>query len=79
MKELCVDNIFGSLDVEEKAKKKYKCTSETVGRSPANMMQKNAHKSMRKIKVSRTTNFKKIGERGRNNLARFAVRRQLGQ
>ncbi|KAK1699552.1 hypothetical protein QYE76_016249 [Lolium multiflorum] len=58
-----VENIMGSLDVEEKARAKDKHTGGTEGRSAANMVQKNAHKSKGKNKgVSQTTNFKKKGK-----------------
>ncbi|KAK1698076.1 hypothetical protein QYE76_014773 [Lolium multiflorum] len=61
--EFSVENSMGSLDVEEKARAKDKHTGETEGRSAANMVQKNAHKSKGKNKgVSQTTNFKKKGE-----------------
>ncbi|KAK1606651.1 hypothetical protein QYE76_030324 [Lolium multiflorum] len=54
---------MGSLDVEEKARAKDKHTGGTDGRSAANMVQKNAHKSKGKNKgVSQTTNFKKKGK-----------------
>ncbi|KAK1649781.1 hypothetical protein QYE76_067586 [Lolium multiflorum] len=54
---------MGSLDVEEKARAKDKHTGGTEGRSAANMVQKNAHKSKGKNKgVSQTTNFKKKGK-----------------
>ncbi|KAK1670409.1 hypothetical protein QYE76_058568 [Lolium multiflorum] len=61
--EFSVENIMGSLDVEEKARAKDKHTGGTEGRSAANMVQKNAHKSKGKNKgVSQTTNFKKKGK-----------------
>jgi hypothetical protein len=60
--EFSIENIIGSLDVEEKARAKDKHTGGTEGRSAANMVQKNAHKSKRKNKVSQTTNFKKKGQ-----------------
>ncbi|KAK1608035.1 hypothetical protein QYE76_031708 [Lolium multiflorum] len=61
--EFSVENIMGSLDVEEKARAKDKHTGGIEGRSAANMVQKNAHKSKGKNKgVSQTTNFKKKGK-----------------
>ncbi|KAK1652538.1 hypothetical protein QYE76_070343 [Lolium multiflorum] len=61
--EFSVENIMGSLDVEEKARAKDKHTGGTEGRSAANMVRKNAHKSKGKNKwVSQTTNFKKKGK-----------------
>ncbi|KAK1647030.1 hypothetical protein QYE76_064835, partial [Lolium multiflorum] len=61
--EFSVENIMGSLDVEEKARVKDKHTGGIEGRSAANMVQKNAHKSKGKNKgVSQTTNFKKKGK-----------------
>jgi hypothetical protein len=61
--EFSVENIMGSLDVEEKARAKDKHTGGSEGRSAANMVQKNAHKSKGKNKgVSQTTNFKKKGK-----------------
>ncbi|KAK1650257.1 hypothetical protein QYE76_068062 [Lolium multiflorum] len=72
--EFSVENIMGSLDVEEKARAKDKHTGGTEGRSAANMVQKNAHKSKGKNKgVSQTTNFKKKGKRRRKILAGFLV------
>ncbi|KAK1692360.1 hypothetical protein QYE76_009057, partial [Lolium multiflorum] len=61
--EFSVENIMGSLDVDEKARAKDKHTRGTEVRSAANMVQKNAHKSKGKNKgVSQTTNFKKKGK-----------------
>ncbi|KAK1676978.1 hypothetical protein QYE76_037826 [Lolium multiflorum] len=58
--EFSVENIIGSLDVDEKARSKDKQTGGTEGRSAANLVQKNAHKFKEKNKgVSQTTNFKK--------------------
>jgi hypothetical protein len=48
--------------VEEKAREKDKHTGGTEGKSIANMVQKNAHKSKGKNKVSQTTNLKKKGQ-----------------
>jgi hypothetical protein len=59
--EFSVENIIGSPDVEEKAREKDKHTGGTEGKSASNMVQKNAHKSKGKNKVSHTTNFKKKG------------------
>lgn len=61
--DFSVENIIGSLDVEEKARAKDKHTGGTEERSAANMVQKNAHKSKGKNKgVSQTTNVKKKGK-----------------
>jgi hypothetical protein len=60
--ELSVDNFISSLDVEEKARAKDNHTGGTEGKSAANMVQKNAHKSKGKNKASQTTNFKKKGQ-----------------
>jgi hypothetical protein len=60
--EFSVENIIGSLDVEEKAREKDKHTGGTEGKSVANMVHKNAHKSKGKNKASQTTNFKKKGQ-----------------
>jgi hypothetical protein len=60
--ETSVENIIGSLDVEEKERTKDKQTGGTEGKSSANMVQKNAHKSKGKNKVSQTTNFMKKGQ-----------------
>ncbi|KAK1644347.1 hypothetical protein QYE76_062152 [Lolium multiflorum] len=77
--EFSVENIMGSLDVEEKARAKDKHTGGTEGRSAANMVQKNAHKSKGKNKgVSQTTNFKKKGKRRRKILAGCVARRAIG-
>ncbi|KAK1643805.1 hypothetical protein QYE76_061610 [Lolium multiflorum] len=68
--EFSVENIMGSLDVEEKARAKDKHTGGTEGRSAANMVQKNAHKSKGKNKgVSQTTNFKKKGKMEKKDLS----------
>jgi hypothetical protein len=60
--EFSVENIIGSMDVEEKARAKDKHTGGTEGKSAANMVQKNAHKSKGKNKVFQTTNFKRKGQ-----------------
>ncbi|KAK1605592.1 hypothetical protein QYE76_029265 [Lolium multiflorum] len=77
--EFSVENIMGSLDVEEKARAKDKHTRGTEGRYAANMVQKNAHKSKGKNKgVSQTTNFKKKGKRRRKILAGCVARQAIG-
>ncbi|KAK1698175.1 hypothetical protein QYE76_014872 [Lolium multiflorum] len=62
--EFSVENIMGSLDVEEKARAKDKHTGGTEGRSAANMVQKNAHKSKGKNKGVSHYQLQEEGENG---------------
>ncbi|KAK1606289.1 hypothetical protein QYE76_029962 [Lolium multiflorum] len=76
--EFSVENIMGSLDVEEKARAKDKHTGGTEGRSAANMVQKNAHKSKRTRESPRLPTSRRRGKRRRKILAGCVARRAIG-
>jgi hypothetical protein len=77
--EFSIENIIGSLYVEEKARAKDKHTGGTEGKFGANMVQKNAHKSKERTKSPRLPTSRRKGRtRRRKTLAGCAARWAIG-
>jgi hypothetical protein len=77
--EFSIENIIGSLYVEEKVRSKDKHTSGTEGKSAANMVQKNAQKSKERTKSPRLPTSRRKGRtRRRKTLAGCAARWAIG-
>ncbi|KAK1678392.1 hypothetical protein QYE76_039240 [Lolium multiflorum] len=77
--EFSVENIMGSLDVEEKARAKDKHTGATEGRSAANMVQKMPTSPKERIRESpRLPTSRRRGKRRRKILAGYVARQAIG-